>query len=190
MGIQDLNYSSDIILLERIQNGDDIALVQLINKYKALLWKIIHDEIPDINAREDVFADTRLAIIQRLRKNANGIRAVDKWIKQVARSKCKEYWRQTKKRHEVTELAEELYDTAQNSIQHWEPLWSEVLEITYKMGPIYVEMVEWWLQGWTAAEIGKHLGIPEGTVKSRQNTIRREIRDHFSVKRLSKKQKR
>ncbi|MCY4567555.1 MAG: sigma-70 family RNA polymerase sigma factor [Candidatus Poribacteria bacterium] len=179
MESQDLNYFSDIALLERIQNGDDIALVQLINKYEALLWKIIHGEIPDVDAREDVFADTRLAIIQRFHRNSKGIHAVDKWIKQVARSKCKEYWRQAKKRQEVATLAEELYDGTQNCPQHWEQLWSEVLEVVHKLGPIYVEMVEWWMQGWTAAEIGKHLGIPEGTVKSRQNTIRREVRAYF-----------
>lgn len=180
MEIQDFNYS-DIILLERIQNGDDSALVQLINKYEVLLRKIIHGEIPDPDAREDVFADTRLAIIQRFYRNPKGIHAVDKWIKQVARSKCKEYWRQFMKRQEVTALAEELYEIAQNREQYWEPLWTEVLEIIHKMGSIYVDVVELWLQGWTSTEIGKQLGIPEGTVKSRQNTIRREIRVYFGV---------
>ncbi len=48
------------ILLVRIQNGDDDALVALIEKYERLLKTIIHYEIRNVDAEEDIYQETVL----------------------------------------------------------------------------------------------------------------------------------
>ena len=57
---------------------------------------------------------------------------------------------------------------------------SEVLEVVSQMGAIYREVLALRLQGYTAPEIAVRLGIPEGTVKSRLNTIRKQLRVYFN----------
>ena len=62
-------YPRDAILLARIQNEDDAdALTILIKKYEGLLKTIIHYEIRNVDAEEDVYLETRLAIVRRLRR--------------------------------------------------------------------------------------------------------------------------
>lgn len=87
---QNLNYLSeleDILFIQRIQNGDESAIDALMLRYKPLLMKIIGSEVGTENA-EDVFQEICLAVVQRIRNNPQGIRTIDKWLKQVARSKC------------------------------------------------------------------------------------------------------
>ncbi len=79
-----LTTNSDTHLLERIQKGDDAALVALLDKYKPLMMSIVRREVPAY-AVEDVYLDARAAIVVRFRRNPHGIRAVDKWVKQVTR---------------------------------------------------------------------------------------------------------
>ena len=63
---------------------------------------------------------------------------------------------------------------------------NETYEVIDEMSPIYRDVVELWVRGWTSAEIGEKLGIPESTVKSRKRKIIRKVREHFGLP-LSKK---
>ena len=49
------------------------------------------------------------------------------------------------------------------------------------MDPIYKDVVDLLLQGWTSAQTGEILGIPESTVKSRKRVIIRKVREYFGV---------
>lgn len=55
METKDLVNLSDEILLARIQNGNDDALVALIKKYKRLLKTIIHREIRNPREEPDIY---------------------------------------------------------------------------------------------------------------------------------------
>lgn len=187
MANQKLNYPSDTILLERIQNGDtDAAINTLVLKYKRLLMAIIRDEVGTANA-EDVFQETCLAVVQRLRKNPKGIGVVANWLKQVARSKCKQYWRDVKKHREAIALAKEQHNASLAHEARRALRQNEAFEVVEKLNPIHREVIELWLQDWTTREIATHLGIPENTVNSRKATAIRKLREHFGVLPSSKK---
>ncbi len=177
-----LSSTSDAFLLKRIHNGNFDAVNGLILKYDPLIKAIIRDEVKNSDAADDVYGDVRLAIVRRFRrKGVANINAVDKWIKQVVRSKCKDYWRKEKKRQNLLVTAQEQHAAALDQDACKELRYSEVFEVIDAMDPIYKDVVELWLEKWTSAEIGEKLGIPESTVKSRKRAIVRKVREHFGV---------
>ena len=188
METKDLVNLSDEILLARIQNGDDEALVALIERYERLLKTIIYREIRNPWEELDIYQETALAIVRRIRRQADDIVSVKLWLKQVARSKCKAFLVDAKKRGIVREYAEEYYTFAVHE-QEARRLGQErisgdvyeIREIVRELGSIYVEVVELWAQGLTEIESAAVLNISQNTVKSRRNTIRKIVRDRLGV---------
>lgn len=91
MEAENLVNLSDEILLARIQNGDDDALVALIKKYERLLKTIIRYEIRNAQEEKDIYSEAVLAIVRRIRRKADDIESAEQWLKQIARSKCKAF---------------------------------------------------------------------------------------------------
>ena len=179
---------SDEILLARIQAGDDDALVALIEKYERLLKTIIYYEIRNAEEEADIYSETCLAVVRRIRGQADDIKSVEQWLKQVARSKCKAFLVNAKKRGIIRENAEDHYAfTAEQQTNerlrqyHLNERVQEIREVVEEMGSIYVEVFELWGQGLTEAESAVVLKIPPNTVKSRRNKIRRVVRERFGV---------
>ena len=180
-----LTTNSDTHLLERIQKGDDAALVALLDKYKPLMMSIVRREVPAY-AVEDVYLDARAAIVVRFRRNPHGIRAVDKWVKQVTRSKCLYFGRHLAKEQEAFAIATDLYRVAeeQESRRHLSRDMSDeekAMAVIRKLGSKYIEVARLREQGLTFPEIGVRLNIPENTAKSRWRKIRQIVFKHFGV---------
>lgn len=176
------SFPSDTILLKQIQNGNFDAVGVLISKNERLLQTIIRNEVCNPDAAYDVYGETCLAIVRRFRqKGTADIGTVSKWLKQVARSKCQEHWRNEEKRQELMEFAQEKHaaDLEQEFLRGRRQ--NEIFEVIDKMCSIYKMVVELWFEGWTSVEIGEKLGIPESTVKSRKRVIIRKVREHFGV---------
>ena len=174
-------------MLARIQNEDDAdALTILIKKYEGLLKTIIHYEIRNVDAEEDVYLETRLAIVRCLRRQADDIESAEQWMKQVARSKCKAFLEDAKK-HSIAKVYVEEHYAAHQEMQrylrerHQHKLIDEIREVVEDMGSIYVEVFELWLQGLTEAASAAVLKIPPNTVKSRRNKIRKVVRERLGV---------
>ena len=188
METKDLADLSDEILLARIQDGDDDALVALIKKYERLLKTIIHYEIHNVEEEADIYSETVLAIVRRICRQADDIVSAEQWLKQVARSKCQAFLADAKKRGLIREAADEHYtsvaeqEASERVRQYYlnERIY-EVREIVEEMGSIYVEVFELWEQGLTAAGSAATLKIPQNTVKSRRNKIRKVVRERLGV---------
>ena len=186
-------YPRDAILLARIQNEDDAdALTILIKKYEGLLKTIIHYEIRNVDAEEDVYQETVFAITRCLRRQADDIESAEQWMKQVARSKCKAFLEDAKK-HGIAKVYVEEHYAAPQEMQrylrecHQHKLIDEIREVVEDMGSIYVEVFELWLQGLTEAASAAVLKIPPNTVKSRRNKIRKVVRERLGVSLTPKK---
>ena len=196
METENLINLSDKILLARIQNGDDDALVALIKKYERLLKVIIHYEIHNIEEEADIYSETVLAVVRRIRRQSDDIESPERWLKQIARSKCKAYLVNAKKLGTVKEYADKHYAciTGQEADKrvHQYNLHESVYgiwEIVEKMGSIYVDVFELWERGLTEAGSAAVLKISQNTVKSRQSKIRKVVREHFGMPLTLKKRK-
>ncbi|MDE0482349.1 MAG: sigma-70 family RNA polymerase sigma factor [Candidatus Poribacteria bacterium] len=177
-----LSFSSDTILLKQIQNGYFDAVGVLVSKYERLLRTIIRNEVGNPEVVDDVYSETCLAIVRRFRnKGTVDIGTVSKWLKQVARSKCQEHWRNEEKRQELMEFAQKQHAAILDQELYRALHQNEVFEVIDEMSSIYKDVVELWVKGWTSAEIGGKLSIPESTVKSRKRAIIRKVREHFGV---------
>ena len=138
---------------------------------------------------------TVLAIVRRIRRQADDIESAEQWLKQVARSKCKAFLVDAKKRGLIREAADEHYtfvaeqEAGERVRQyHLHERVYEVREVVEGMGSIYVEVFELWEQGLTEAGSAEILKIPQNTIKSRRNKIRKVVREHLGVSLSPKKQ--
>ena len=183
-------------MLARIQSGDDDALVTLIKKYERLLKTIIHYEIHNVEEEADIYSETVLAIVRRIRRQADDIASAEQWLKQVARSKCKAFLVNAKKCGIVREYADEHYtcateQEADKSVRQYylHERVHEIREIVEGMGSIYVGVFELWERGLTEAGSAAILKIPQNTVKSRRDKIRKAVRKCCGVPLTPKKPK-
>ena len=180
---------SDEMLLARIQDGDDEALDVLIHKYENLLKTIIHGEIRNAAEVEDVYQNTVHAIINRIRgRGADDINSAEKWMKQIARSKCQDFFGNAVEQSLIREAAEVYYAaTADQEMQrpfrdyYTQECLLEIREVVEEMGSIYVEVYELWEQGLIEAESADVLNISQNTVKSRRYKIRKVVRERLGV---------
>ena len=186
---------SDEILLTRIHNGDDNALETLIKRYERLLKTIIHYEIRNAEEEADIYSETRLAIIRRLRRRSDDITSAEQWMKQVARSKCKAFLIDAKKQGIIrnTATTDAALSTLEEQVQNYirdrcqQERIDEVWKIVEKMGSIYVDVLELWELELTEAASAALLKTQPNTVKSRRNKIRKVVREHFGVSLTPKK---
>ena len=194
METENLKGLSDEILMARIQNGDDNALVALIKKYERLLKTIIHYEIHNVEEEADIYSETVLAIVRRIRQQADDIKSAEQWLKQVARSKCKAFLVDAKKRGLIREAADEHYTsvTEQEAGErmrqyHLDERVHEVRKIVEGMSSIYIEVFELWECGLTETGSAAVLKISQNTLKSRRNKIRKVVRERLGVSLSPKK---
>ena len=193
METENLVNLSDKILLARIQNGNDDALVALIEKYEMLLKTIISREIHNVEEEADIYSETVLAIVRRIRRQADDIKSAGQWLKQIARSKCKAFLVDAKKRGLIREAADEhCVHVAEQEVSkrvrqyHLCERAYEVREIVEEMDSIYVEVFELWERGLTEAGSAAMLNISQNTVKSRRDKIRKAVRKRCGVPLVSK----
>lgn len=77
METENLVNLSDEILLARVQNGDNDALVVLIKKYERFLKTIIRYEIGNVEEEADIYQEVVLAIMRRIRRQADDIKSTE-----------------------------------------------------------------------------------------------------------------
>ncbi len=173
---------SDDCLLKGIQNGDETALVALFEKYECLMMGLVKKELLPhaAYAVEDVYAEARAAIIIRLNKNSHGIHNLKAWIGTVTWSKCKDFWRNTQRYHDLKQIMADISKAIADEQSPDECEYEEIVwELVKKLGPKYIKVAKLRTQGLWLSDIAIVLEIPENTAKSRWYKIRRTILERF-----------
>ncbi len=83
----------DHLLAERIRRGSEDAFVRLIRRYERTLAGLIRSRIGCGDQVQDVLQETLVHIWSGLRRDTP--RDVRAWMLQVARNRCRDYFRST-----------------------------------------------------------------------------------------------
>lgn len=158
--------------------GDQQAFSILCQRYKSSVTRLVRYQVNDIVAREDIFQETLLTSW----RNLNALNKPDKfksWILQIARNKCKDYYR--RQDHVDQPMGYEALESRINrhGVAHRKQglLIERVLEEMEQMSPTEKQLLRhFYFQGMTVAEVAVKSGVPNGTVKSRLHTARQHIR--------------
>lgn len=131
----------------------------LLEKYAVILERFIRYRMPDDPDADDVLQNTMLAAVthfDELRDKS----LFKRWILKIAENECRMCLR---KRRETLSL-----DEVEIPVNDEIRLMGDVESVLAAMPKEYAALIRWfYLDGWDQRDIGVHLGIPVGTVKSR-----------------------
>ena len=176
-------------LLEAAQRGDQAALTELINRYSPNIYRFGMKMCRHEHDAEEVVQDTLLAAAKNL-SDFRGQSSLSTWLYTIARSFCIKRRRKNvgepsalEPLHElraegVPQLidarapdeqaaAREIENELERAIDALEPMYREVLILRD-------------VEGLTAPEVGKVLGLSIEAVKSRLHRARAQVRDQLA----------
>lgn len=176
---------SDQQLATRVRQGDDRAFVTLVRRYERVLGRLIGQYIGTRDdAVQDVLQETMASAWSALRKDTP--RDVRAWLMQVARNRCRDYFRSTQRRElfvgdeslalMVNRLG--LADARQRGTA------SEVVEAMEEVTPQErAALRAFYVDGLSIAEIAARHQRPSGTIKRRLSHGRDQVRTLLGVTR-------
>jgi RNA polymerase sigma-70 factor (ECF subfamily) len=169
----------DALLLEQIAGGDESALEALFERCGDRLYAYILGMLHDESAAQDALQETLIAIWKQAGSYRGESRAIA-WVFGIARNKALRAYRQ----RENLPLDEQAENTAQTSggdperqaqLQQRREILRQGLNA---LAPQYREVLDlFFLHDMKMKEIAAICKIPLGTVKSRLNHARRELKN-------------
>ena len=168
----------------QISNDEILALIKA---HESLLRHIIQSNVYNPVDMDDVFQETVLAIIEHLRKGRQ-VKHPKAWMARIAKNKCIDFHRRDK--GEINRDVDLMSFISRSAFgggvsiadeQHQRVVVKEIHNVIAEMKPIYRDVGELYIQGYTPSEISKSLKIPEGTVKSRIRKFRQLIQAYLEI---------
>lgn len=173
------------------QSIDD-RILTLITIHEPLLRHIIRLGIDNPTDREDVYQEVVVAILEHFRKGKS-VKYPKAWMTRLAKNKCVDFHRRDKRNtNRDIDLISIINHAAFGGVsvaddQHQVAVVQEIRGVISKMKPIYRDVGELHIQGYTTCEISEQLEIPEGTVKSRIRKFRQLIQEYLQTDMPSQK---
>ena len=137
-------------------------------RIERLLYRIARSYLNDDQEAEDAVQDALIKAWEK-RKTLRNIHQFQPWISRILSNRCKDILRK-RKRWSFFPLEE---DTVQVEMQETE---NAVLEAMKKLKPeLRIIMTLHYVDGYSIQEMTEALGIPEGTVKTRMRSARKQL---------------
>ena len=167
----------DELLVLKCQGGDLPAFDELVTRWQKRIWRHAYHLIGQEDAAWDVVQDTWVGIIKGISK-LRDVASFPRWAFRIASNKCADWIRREQKRREgYDSLAQEPQAPAQEALRrnHTQGSLTAALELLPADRRALLSLRH--VEGFTTAEIAGILGIPEGTVKSRFHSARKQLRE-------------
>lgn len=171
------------ILLARCAQGDEKAFVALVRPYRQALARFIRYRIGDAEDAEDVLQETWVAAwlgLARVRETGS-VRA---WLMQVARNRCRDYFR-TRGQRDIAAGEQELEEYANRfglRLYRHSQMAADIVDALDNIPAAAREAGRrFYLEGLTIAEIAAETHSPPGTIKRRLFQARRELRASLGI---------
>jgi len=101
--------TDDATLIKKYIDGDESAISLLIERYQTRVYGFIYSKIPDQEVADDVFQDTFIKVIRRLKtKNYNEEGKFLSWVVRIAHNLIIDHFRNNKKmpmQHDTEEFS-------------------------------------------------------------------------------------
>lgn len=167
----------------RAQTGDEEAFEWLVRKYEKLIYFIVMQRVSDGADAMDIVQETLIEVKKSI-SQLHEPRFFKAWLNKVAFSKVSRFYEKRRDRI-LSQNEEQLLYKQSESRYYMNPQQSfhyqnnkEILNACLQqLKGIYREvLVLQYFEGFTMTEIAAILEIPEGTVKSRINVAKKELR--------------
>ena len=173
---------SDQLLAEQVRQGNEQAFVRLIRRYERTLVGLIRHQVGSGDQVQDVLQETLVHAWSGLRRDTP--RDVRAWLLQVARNRCRDYFRSTQRRElfvetEVLTPMVNRFGVAQ--VRQREAV-ADIVEAMEEV-PDHerAALQAFYLDGLSITEIAARHRCPDGTVKRRLSHGRDRIRTVLGV---------
>ena len=175
---------TDEDLIERFQNGDEQAYIELVNRYRDRLMNFVYRFVNDYEQSEDIAQETLIKLYTH-KHYYKKIAKFSTWIYTIAANLAKSELRKKKSR-KVTNLSqmstqEKEYELPADQPDTDQAIESEFIEKRIQAAiqklPLHFKTVTVLrdIQELSYEEISKIIDVPLGTVKSRINRARLQL---------------
>ena len=175
---------TDEDLIERFQNGDEQAYIELVNRYRDRLMNFVYRFVNDYEQSEDIAQETLIKLYTH-KHYYKKIAKFSTWIYTIAANLAKSELRKKKSR-KVTNLSqmstqEKEYELPADQPDTDQAIESEFIEKRIQAAiqklPLHFKTVTILreIQELSYEEISKIIDVPLGTVKSRINRARLQL---------------
>lgn len=177
-----MESAEDAILVARFRGGDERAFLELIQRYEYALSALIRYQVRSPEDAEDLFQETLIAAWQALPRLREPERA-RAWLMQIARNRCKDFYRPAYRREILTDEPEFVLDSRRSALDDVpSSLGEQALESLESLpGRVQTAARLFYLEGLTIAEIAARHSCPEGTVKRQLFTARDLMRASLGI---------
>lgn len=178
-----MDVRSDAELVRRSVQGDESAFAGLVRRYLGTVTRLIRYQVGDCET-EDLLQETLIQAWKDLPRLRDPDR-VRPWLLQVARNRCRDFFKGAQRRElptagaelelHVNRLGRALFQQGEAVVQ--------VREGLEHISPADRELIRsFYLEGWTIAEIAARGRLPEGTIKRRLFHARHHLREALAGK--------
>lgn len=170
-------------LVLRVQAGDEAAFEELVRKYEKLVYYIVLPKMETPADTSDIVQETFIEVRRSISKLKEP-KYFKSWLNKVALSKIARYY-EKQREHLLTHNEEQLLYGQKEQRIYMNPKQAfnylcnqEILDdCMHQLKDIYQDVLRLqYFEGLSMAEIAQTLEIPEGTVKSRLNVAKKELR--------------
>lgn len=107
--------ASDEQLLSLMRLGDNRALEHLIQRYRALIWRVVKTYMGSLNEAEDIVQDIYLSLHQNKDAYREGSAKFSSWLYRVAVNRCLDILKTSRAKATHTEILETIPDALPNA---------------------------------------------------------------------------
>jgi RNA polymerase sigma-70 factor (ECF subfamily) len=162
-------------LVERCLNGEAGAIRKFVEQFQHVVYARCLRLLGDRHDAEDAMQETLLRAVRSLH-HWDPERPILPWILTIAANRSRTALARRRDRPAVREILPEIVEQADLSQDLGEELEAALLELRTEYQTVFRLF---YLQERSCLEIGRSLGIPEGTVKTWLHRARKEIADRL-----------
>lgn len=179
--------SDDVVLIQRILNGDQNAFACLVRKYQQQIHTLAWRKTGDFQIAEDIVQETFLQVYQKL-DTLEDPTQFTRWLHQIANRRCIAWLRKNRVQTEpleetdLSEIETEAYSryVATEHAKTTAAAQRDLVEkLLAKLKARDREVITLhYFEEMSSPEIGKSLGVSENTIKSRLHRAKQELKKY------------